>query len=205
MPRLFWTALWFRKLQQSPINTLGSLMTRLLYNSDTLSSQLSLDVSTIAQTLSASIASIYKWSLLSQGLNTFCMSGFNLSSWMKLFNKSCPLSCTNTSIPKVKCSLMWAFPDHPSDPAWARSPRGGGSPSTGDVRTWQSHGKEGSEALPARGLQPSWKREKGTITQEGLGWFGTRPPSPEQHHWPHPCSIAPAQVLFPSPNMWYLL
>lgn len=30
MPRLFWTALWFREPQQSPVNTLASLMRRLL-------------------------------------------------------------------------------------------------------------------------------------------------------------------------------
>lgn len=78
MPRLFWTTLWFKKLQQSPVNTPGSLMTRLLYNSNTLSSKLSLDVSSIAQTLPALSASIYRWSLLSQCLNIFYMSGFNL-------------------------------------------------------------------------------------------------------------------------------
>lgn len=133
MPRLFWTALWFRKLQQNPVNTPGSLMTKLLYNSHTLFSKLSLDVSPIAQALSALSASIYKWSLLSQSVNTFYMSGFHLFSWMKLFNKSCPLYCTNTSTSKVRWSLICFWIIHQTQPE-LRAHR------VGDLHPWEMAG-----------------------------------------------------------------
>lgn len=196
MPRLFWTALWFRKIQQSPVNTLGSLMTRLLYNSNTLSPKLSLDVSTTAQTLSALSASVYKRSLLPLSLNTFYMSGFNLFPWMKPLNKSCPSACTHTSTAKGKRSLVWEFGIILQTRPELRA-HGVRIPPLGDVRTGQSCWKKGSEALPAWGLQPSWEREKGTNTQESLEWFESWPWCAEHRHWPHSWSTTPEYQHWP--------